>query len=118
MSLIFHITTRSHWQQAQQVGIYRTESLYSEGFIHCSTPTQITWVADTFYRQQSELVLLGIDPEQLEAELRFEDVGNGQMFPHLYGPLNLNAVVQVIDFEPNSDGRFTLPEAIQHYKLD
>lgn len=112
MNWILHITPRSHWQQAQQKGSYRADSLDSEGFIHCSTPAQVAWVANSFYQGQSDLVLLCIDPEKLNAELIYEEVEGNQQFPHLYGALNLDAVVQVVDFEPDSKGRFELPGAI------
>ncbi|QZZ23648.1 DUF952 domain-containing protein [Leptothermofonsia sichuanensis E412] len=112
MNWIFHITPRSHWEQAQQAGSYRADSLDTEGFIHCSTPAQVVRVADLFYRGQSGLVLLCIDPERLNAELIYEEVEEKQRFPHLYGALNLDAVVQVVDFQPNSEGRFELPAAI------
>jgi uncharacterized protein (DUF952 family) len=112
MNWIFHITPRSHWEQAQQAGSYRADSLDTEGFIHCSTPAQVVRVADLFYRGQSGLVLLCIDPERLNAELIYEEVEEKQRFPHLYGALNLDAVVQVVDFHPNSEGRFELPAAI------
>lgn len=110
MSLILHITPRSQWRDAQKAGIYQATSLDSEGFIHCSDPAQVIWVANTFYKGQSDLVLLCIAPEKLVAELRYEEVEGGKQFPHLYGALNLDAVVQVVDFEPKPDGYFVLPE--------
>jgi uncharacterized protein (DUF952 family) len=112
MNWILHITPRSHWQAAQQRGFYQADSLDTEGFIHCSTRAQVVWVANRFYQGQSDLVLLCIDPEKLNAELIYEEVEGNQRFPHLYGVLNLDAVVQVVDFQPNSEGRFELPEAI------
>lgn len=109
MNLIFHITSRSYWQQAQQAGAYWTDSLNTEGFIHCSTAAQVVWVANSFYRGQEDLVLLCIDPERVQAELRYDLIETGAHFPHLYGALNLDAVVQVVAFEPNADGSFALP---------
>lgn len=108
MSLILHITRRSHWQEAQQIGSYQADSLDIEGFIHCSTVSQVVRVANMYYRGQRNLVLLCIDPTKLAADLRYDDVA-GELFPHLYGPLNLDAVFQVFDFEPGADGRFELP---------
>ncbi|SRR5579883_3197059 len=109
MTLIFHITPRSDWQAAQQAGIYRADSLDTEGFIHCSTAAQVVGTANAFFRSQSGLVLLGIAVDRLQASLRYDAVDDRQ-FPHLYGALNLDAVVQVFDFEPNADGTFTLPK--------
>lgn len=110
--MIFHITSRSQWQQAQLVGEYRADSLETEGFIHCSHATQIVWVANLFYRGAADLVLLQIDPAKLIAPLQYDAIETGEKFPHIYGGLNLDAVVQVIDFPPQSDGTFALPTAI------
>ncbi|GAB4370402.1 MAG: DUF952 domain-containing protein [Elainellaceae cyanobacterium] len=114
MNLIFHITQKQQWQAAQQSGTYRCESLVTEGFIHCSTAYQVIAVANHFFKNQNGLVLLGIEPDRLQAELRYEEVaGSNQRFPHLYGALNLDAVTQVIDFEPDADGLFALPQPLQ-----
>ncbi|MBD2462454.1 DUF952 domain-containing protein [Oscillatoria sp. FACHB-1407] len=105
--MIFHITSRSHWQQAQSIGEYRADSLTTEGFIHCSKAEQVIWVANQFYRNSPDLVLLHIDPSKLTAELRYDAIETGEEFPHLYGALNLDAVTQVIDFSPQPDGTFS-----------
>lgn len=113
MRLILHITPRSHWQQAQQLGAYEADSLATEGFIHFSDLHQVTGAANRFYKGQSDLVLLCINPDSLQSELRYDEIETGEFFPHLYGLLNLDAVVQVIDFPPNEMGEFELPEAIE-----
>lgn len=112
MALILHITDRSSWQAAQTVGTYRHTSLDSEGFIHCSMPSQLIWVANTFFREQRGLVLLCIESERLKSELRYDPVGD-QHFPHVYGEINLDAVEQVLDFEQNTEGEFVLPLGLE-----
>lgn len=117
MPRIYHIATAQAWTGARSAGSYtestRGLSLAEVGFIHCSNADQVTRVADTFYRRASGLVLLVIDPDRLTAELRDEDLdGRGEAFPHVYGPLNLDAVVDVVPFEPAEDGRFTLPAGL------
>lgn len=112
MSLILHITDRVSWQQAEQLGVYQADSLRSEGFIHCSTPAQVVQTANRYFRGQSGLVLLCIDSDRAQAEIRYEGVAGREQFPHLYGPLNLDAVLQVLDFEPGLEGLFELPAAI------
>jgi uncharacterized protein (DUF952 family) len=108
--MILHITQRSVWEAAATQGAYTADSLASEGFIHCSTAAQVLDTADLFYHGQPDLVLLVIDPARLAAELVYEDLyGKGQAFPHIYGPLNLDAVVGVVDFPANDDGSFSLP---------
>ncbi len=95
---ILHITHRTAWEAAQQAGNYTAPSLATEGFIHFSTPAQVLWVAERFYAGQTDLVLLEVDPAALTAELRYEESEPGQLFPHLYGPLNLEAVRAVRPF--------------------
>ena len=113
MSLLVHIARYEDWKRARETGEYRTPSLEKEGFIHCSTPFQAVGVANTMFHGEKGLVLLCIDPTRLQAELRYEDCyQTGQAFPHLYGPLNLDAVVEVLDFRPDSDGKFSLPELL------
>lgn len=109
MTNILHITARSHWQQALQLGLYRPDSLETEGFIHCSAPEQVAAAANRFFRGQTALVLLHIDPLQLQSELRYDRIETGEVFPHIYGPLNLEAVVQVHDFAANAAGLFIYP---------
>lgn len=110
MDIILHITTRADWETAQAAGQYTAESLALQGFIHCSTPEQVLGVADSLYKGQLGLVLLCIDAARLTAEVRYEDCyDTGLDFPHLYGPLPLDAVVATVDFPPRPDGTFALP---------
>jgi uncharacterized protein (DUF952 family) len=107
--LILHITTRDRAQTAQQTGIYRADSLDTEGFIHCSTPEQVIWVANQFYTGQIDLVLLCIDPEKVNPEIRYETVEGVGTFPHVYGELNADAIVKIVEFPPNINGTFSIP---------
>lgn len=112
MNTILHITKRQQWEQAKNLGKYRADSLESEGFIHCSKSTQILKVAKRFFDNQKELVLLFIDSEKVQAEIRYEPAEIGELFPHIYGELNIDAVYQVIDFEAEEDGLFELPQEV------
>ncbi len=108
--MILHIAHREAWEQARAAGDYRADTLMTEGFIHCSTPAQVLGPANEMFKGQTELVLLVIDPTRLAAELVYEDCyETGQTFPHIYGPLNLAAVVRAVPFPPGPDGRFSLP---------
>ncbi len=114
MNTIFHITQRQQWEQANLIGSYRGDTLDSEGFIHCSQATQIIKVANRFFPNQLGLVLLAIDSNQVKAKIRYEAAEIGELFPHIYGALNIDAVYQVINFEPQKNGLFELPpEVIQ-----
>ena len=81
-----------------------------DGFVHCSTEDQVVNVADTRFRGQKGLVLLCIDTDKVTAEIRYENLEGGQeLFPHIYGEINTDAVVQVAEFKPNINGHFALP---------
>lgn len=110
MPVILHIASREQWQRALRAGFYEAPSLAEEGFIHCSTPEQVLRVADALFRGERDLVLLVIDPEHVAAELVYEAPEEGEEpFPHLYGPLELEAVMRVLPFEADEAGRFSLP---------
>jgi uncharacterized protein (DUF952 family) len=103
VTVIYHIAEAADWQQAQRDGQYTTSTrgrtLAGEGFIHASTAEQVPLVAGAYYRGVPDLVLLVIDTERVRPELRYEQVpGQGDPYPHIYGPLNLDAVVEVRPF--------------------
>jgi uncharacterized protein (DUF952 family) len=105
---ILHLTSRTAWEAAKPNGAYRADSLAGQGFIHCSTATQVLRVANKFYAGQHGLVLLIIDPARLTAEVRWEPGSDkpDELFPHIYGPINPEAVLRVVNFEPAADGTF------------
>jgi uncharacterized protein (DUF952 family) len=109
MALIFHITLRQQWEASTDT--YRGDTLETDGFIHCSELRQVVTVANRFYAGQSGLVLLCIEVDRLKPELRYE-AADGDEFPHLYGALNLDAIVRVVDFEPSPTG-FELPPELK-----
>ncbi len=119
---ILHITTRKAWIDATRLGQYSAPSLPTEGFVHASTISQLLPVAAKFYKDQSGLVLLEIDPKLLTSELKWEKPTGGpppgvpedDAFPHIYGPINLDAVVQVLDFVPGPNGEFSVPPSLDH----
>lgn len=109
--MILHITWSDEWQQAKAKGKYLSKTLAADGFIHCSAPEQVIGVADDLFRGQHGLVLLCIDEKKLQAEVRWEDLYDcGKDYPHVYGPINLDAVSQIMDFPPTDDGTFRLPK--------
>ena len=113
MNLILHITRLEQWEQAKKVGSYEGDTLHTEGFIHTSTNQQVVKVADARFRGHHGLILLCIDADKVTPEIKYEDGGNGELFPHIYGPLNTDAVVEVLGFEPGADGYFSLPEKLK-----
>jgi uncharacterized protein (DUF952 family) len=120
---IYHIARASDWAQAQAAGEYTTSTrgrtLAEEGFIHCSASGQVAGVANTFYRGLPDLLVLVIDVGRVRPEVRVEQVtGSDEPFPHVYGPLNVDAVVETRRFEPGPDGRFFFPAADRHRPRD
>lgn len=102
---IVHICPREAWRTAQDDGEYLAASLASEGFIHASQPEQVLRVANQFYRGIPDLVLLWIDLQLVRAPIRWENV-DGDLFPHIYGPLNTDAVTAVTGLLPDKDGHY------------
>lgn len=94
--MIYHLVEESVWNQVKNS--YAPESLKHEGFIHFSTAEQIDRTYKRFYHGQS-MFLLSVDEARLHAELKYEEA-DGELFPHLYGALNLDAVVKVEKYIP------------------
>lgn len=93
---IYHITSRKEWETALSKGFYVAATQPQEGFMHCSTAEQVTGVLERYYTGQTGLVKLGIDPGKLTSPLLYELAASvNQLFPHIYGPLNLDAVFEV-----------------------
>jgi len=115
VSRIYHIAVRADWERALIDGVYTRSSvdktLAEEGFIHASQESQVARTANKFYRHvPGPLVLLVIDPGRLDAELRYEDVPGAELpFPHIYGPLNVGAVLAAVPLAPGTDGMFGFP---------
>lgn len=120
--MIYHIITVADWQAAYRAGHYAPPSLAHEGFIHFSQAHQVLAVADAFYRDAGDLVLLGVDPARLTAPLRYEppvhpqqpaaELPHADLFPHLYGALNLDAIVMVWPLLQGDEG-FRLPLGVE-----
>ena len=98
---IFHITTATEWDAAVVAGRYTAPSLDDEGFIHTSTAAQVPGTAARYYADVPDLVLLEIDPDAVAAEIRWED-SHGESFPHIYGPLEVTAVLGVRPFDSSA----------------
>ena len=111
--VIFHITTETAWADAQLLDEYSVFSLVSEGFIHLSTAEQALGSAERYYDEVAGLVLLQVDEARCKAEVRWEppahEPTSGARFPHLYGPLNLDAVLDARPLTKDDDGRFVFP---------
>ncbi len=108
MRLIYHIVDK-HALDPASADEFRAESLVTEGFIHCSNRDQVARVANLFYADYAELLVLCIDKDRLTSPVRDENPGTGELFPHVYGPINRDAIVEMGFLTRDSAGRWVLP---------
>jgi uncharacterized protein (DUF952 family) len=109
MATIIVGAPRARWEAAAAAGEYRSEDLEREGFIHASTPAQYPAVARKHYRDRRDLVLLLVDEAKVRAPVRYEGRAGGEQYPHIYGPLNCDAVLRVAPYDPDTGDVFPLP---------
>jgi uncharacterized protein (DUF952 family) len=93
--MIYHVTSRKEWVMQKNLGSFRAASLPTEGFIHCCSITQVEGVLQRYFIGQEDLMLLEIDEKRLVSELKYEKGGNGDLFPHIYGPIDKDAIMKI-----------------------
>lgn len=91
--LIYHIVLPEVWA-AFDTGLYRHASLDSEGFIHCSFADQLDGVIERYYSKEDEVVVLEIESDRLMSRMIKEPSTNSEIYPHVYGPINRDAIVR------------------------
>lgn len=95
---IYHITSKKEWEEAIKNNFYKPANFEKDGFIHCSIDRQVEGVLERFYKGQKGLVKLKIEKAKVERPILFElAVDLDELFPHIYGPLNIDSVVEVIE---------------------
>jgi len=113
MHTLFHITSKAEQEVAERQGWYEPVAFPKEQFIHCAFLHQVEGVGQRYYKGQSSLVLLEIDPLNLDCEVIEENLfGGEELFPHVYGRLPWNAIKKIHEFSPSADGTFLLPSTI------
>ena len=124
--MILHLLSREAWAEAEANGQLVTPSIATEGFAHCSTEHQMVDVANKYYSGTHNMVLLNIDPTKLTSQLKFEPpahidgspaLPHEPLFPHIYGPINLEAISEVIDFPCRSNGEFVAPPQLNTFSV-
>jgi uncharacterized protein (DUF952 family) len=109
--LIYKICPASAWREAERQGVYRGSPVdIRDGFIHFSTAPQVAETARKHFFGQTGLFLIAVDADALGDALRWEPSRNDELFPHLYGELDLGAVTRVLSMRARSDGYHDLPE--------
>lgn len=111
MKTLYHIACREDWEKSKAAGVYSISTLGKRleevGYIHMSFAPQVKKVANFIYKETPDLVLLKIDPQRLQVEVKVESLaGTEEEFPHLYGPLNVAAVTNVSDYRLEKSGEF------------
>ena len=97
MATIYHVTSNAEWKAAQEKGFYESTSLKDEGYIHCSLEEQVAGVLERYYAGKTNLVKLIIDTDKLTSQFIYDwSRSNADTFPHVYGPINLDAVIEVV----------------------
>ena len=109
--LIYKVTSQTEWDTAQSVGVFAGAPIdFQDGYIHFSTEKQVRETVEKHFQGQVELLLLSVEIGRLGTVIKWEESRGGQLFPHLYAPLAIEAVVEVTELPIGKDGRFIFPE--------
>lgn len=92
---IYHIVTPEVWEDFKDQDFYEAASLHAENFIHCSFAEQLEQVLDRYYKDADRVLILEIAPERLTSKLINEPSTGGEIYPHIYGAINKDAVVNI-----------------------
>jgi uncharacterized protein (DUF952 family) len=92
---IYHIVTPEVWDRFKDENFYEASSLQTEGFIHCSYAEQLETVLNRYYKGAAKVLLLGIETEKLTSKLIEEPSTGGEIYPHIYGTINKEAIANI-----------------------
>jgi uncharacterized protein (DUF952 family) len=107
MATIYHLVPASDWEAAQGKDEYAAESLESEGFIHCSKDhAQVLEVANRLFNGRDDMLVLELDIDRLVSPIKEEAARSGTVYPHIYGKINTDAVIEVLGLTTGGDGKF------------
>ncbi len=96
---IYHIVTPEVWEQFKDEELYEAESLQAEGFIHCSFEGQLESVLERYYKDADKVLIMEIETNDLFSKMVSEPSTNDELFPHVYGKINKNAIVSIKEKE-------------------
>jgi uncharacterized protein (DUF952 family) len=112
--VIYHFINRENLARFQKDGVVRLPSLEKEGFMHCSTLEQVLGVANRISPYDEEMLLLQIDESNVGPEVRYENLEGGTiLYPHIYGPLNEDAIIQTYLLEWDGEEGYQLPRELE-----
>jgi uncharacterized protein (DUF952 family) len=107
MAIIYHLASKAGWEEARFEEEYRAESLAREGCIHCAKDRNQA-LANRLFTGRTDVVVLEVDTSRLSSPLKHEPSRSGEVYPHIYGPLNTGAVVGVLSLSTGDGGVFRL----------
>ena len=111
MAIIYHLTPKADWESARLTQEHRPESLATEGFIHCSQDeAQMLGVANRLFAGRNDMLALDVDTARLTSPIKYERSRSGRLYPHIYGPLNTEAVLRVRPLLIGADGKLCVAE--------
>jgi uncharacterized protein (DUF952 family) len=111
MKIIYKICPEPLWREAEKAGIFTGAAIdIIDGYLHFSTGQQVRETAARHFADQDDLLLIAIDGDRLGTELRYEPSRGGDLFPHLYAPLSMSAVLWVKPLPLGDDGRHVFPD--------
>jgi uncharacterized protein (DUF952 family) len=93
--IIYHIVLPEVWENFKDRDFYEAESLQTEGFIHCSFAEQISGVLDRYYKTAEKVLILHLETDKLTSKLVEEPSTNNEIYPHIYGKINRDAIVEI-----------------------
>ena len=109
--MIYKVCSASAWREAERQGVFRgSADDQRDGFIHFSTASQVAGTVAKHFSGQTGLFLIAVDADALGEALKWEPSRGGELFPHLYGELDIGAVVKILDLRARSDGSHDIPE--------
>ena len=117
LEFIFKIIDKEEWQKAKQDVTYNgSDKDKKDGFIHFSEADQVPETLKKYYQNKENLILLKVNAFKLK-HLLWEQASNGDMYPHLYSPLDIKSVEQEYELSLNDDGTYKLPEILKKYQF-
>ena len=117
LEFIFKIIDKDDWQKAKQIGTYGgSKKDIEDGYIHFSEEDQVEETLRRYYPKKDNLLLLKVNAFKLE-HLLWEQASNGDMYPHLYSPLDIANVEEEFELPLNDDGNHILPEILKKYQF-
>lgn len=112
--IILHALKESEWNKCKNDKFYGEQYIESNGFIHCSDVHTVQNVVWMFLDISEPLVFLCIDTDKVQAEIKWENGGSTD-YPHIYGLLNIDAIVNVLPLLKDNNNQFVLNQELQQY---